>query len=48
MEDDLETYVCITHQCLVPCEEGQHHLISNWYTDVNKILELMKEKKNGN
>jgi hypothetical protein len=47
MEENLETYVCITHHSLVPCEQGENHLISNWNTDVNKILKLMREKENG-
>ena len=45
-EDDNEVYVCITHQCIAPCEEGDNHLISNWAADVRKIMKLM-EKKNG-
>jgi hypothetical protein len=44
--DDESIYVCITHQKITPCEEGEHHLISNWATDVKKIMRLM-EKKNG-
>jgi hypothetical protein len=42
--EDSETYVCITHQALLPCNEGQHHLVSNWITDVTKILNVMEEQ----
>jgi hypothetical protein len=42
--EDSETYVCITHQVLLPCENGEHHLISNWMIDVNKILKDMENK----
>lgn len=41
--DDLEMYVCITHQCLVPCNTGDNHLISNWNADVQKILNIMEK-----
>lgn len=43
--DDESTYVCITHQCILPCEDGDNHLISNWKSDVEKILRTVK--KNG-
>lgn len=42
--NDSGIYVCITHQKMIPCEEGEHHLISNWKPDVDKILELIKER----
>jgi hypothetical protein len=42
--EDSETYVCITHQVLLPCNKGQHHLVSNWITDVTKILNVMEEQ----
>jgi len=48
MSEDSDIYVCITHQCVTPCEMGEHHLISNWISDVDKILKLIEEKKNGN
>ena len=38
VHDDEDIYVCITHQCVVPCTVGEHHLISNWKTDVEKIM----------
>lgn len=43
-EEDNEIYVCITHQCVVPCENGERHLISNWTVDVKKVLSLMEKK----
>lgn len=42
INDDTE-YVCITHQCFLPCEEGEHHLISNWVTDVYRIRKSMEK-----
>lgn len=44
--DDSDIYVCITHGTIIPCDEGDHHLISNWASDVGKILKDM-EKNNG-
>lgn len=41
--EDSGTYVCITHQQLLPCDEGIYHLVSNWIVDVTKILNLMEE-----
>jgi len=43
-EEDFENYVCITHQTLCPCNEGEQHLISNWAADVRKILKMMENK----
>jgi len=37
-------YVCITHQMILPCETGDHHLVSNWVSDVQKILKIMETK----
>jgi len=42
--EDSDTYVCITHKQLMPCIEGQNHLVSNWITDVTKILNVMEEQ----
>lgn len=39
-------YVCISHMQLIPCHLGEHHLISNWPTDVAKVLSRIKELKN--
>ena len=44
VHDESEEYVCITHQCLIPCEKGDSHLISNWKSDVEKIKRLMRKK----
>lgn len=41
---DSELYVCISHQVVAPCEEEGQHLISNWKPDVEKILEIIREK----
>jgi hypothetical protein len=40
-------YVCISHKSIIPCDYEGSHLISNWKPDVEKILELIKEKNNG-
>jgi hypothetical protein len=37
--DDCNDYVCITHKCILPCLGDGPHLVSNWATDVRKILE---------
>lgn len=47
IHEDGEFYVCISHQVVVPCEYEGQHLISNWKSDVKRILEIM-EAKNGN
>lgn len=38
IDDNDSIYVCITHQCVLPCEQGESHLVSNWKSDVEKIL----------
>jgi hypothetical protein len=43
IHDDEGIYVCITHHTITPCEEGDHHLISNWATDVKKILKIIEK-----
>jgi len=36
-----ESYVCITHKRLCPCNiPNEYHLISNWPIDVRKILNI--------
>lgn len=47
MEDHINNnfYVCITHQTVAPCNDGDKHLISNWNTDVKKILDLIEKDK---
>lgn len=39
MDEESDIYVCITHKCIIPCQEGDRHLVSNWPADVRKILE---------
>jgi len=41
--EDSDEYVCITHQQLMPCIGEGNHLISNWISDVQKILKLMEK-----
>ena len=44
IHDNSEIYVCITHHTITPCDKGEHHLISNWKSDVKKILSLIEGK----
>ena len=39
VEDASDIYVCISHRRRIPCGEGDQHLISNWPSDVARILE---------
>ena len=41
--EDSDKHVCITHQQLMPCIGEESHLISNWISDVQKILKLMEK-----
>lgn len=41
--DDDSEYVCITHQTFLPCDQGEHHLISNWIADVYRIRKSMEK-----
>jgi hypothetical protein len=41
--EDSDTYVCITHKQLMPCIEEGSHLVSNWVSDVQKILKIMEK-----
>jgi len=41
--EDSDIYVCITHKQLMPCTDGDHHLVSNWVSDVQKILKIMEK-----
>lgn len=43
--DDAGAYICITHKKFLPCEEGEHHLVSNWPSDVEKILDNNQEPR---
>lgn len=40
--DDVD-YVCISHLQKIPCEGGENHLISNWPSDVAKVLDSMQD-----
>lgn len=40
---DGSEYVCISHLQLIPCSGGKNHLISNWYSDVMKVLDTIKK-----
>lgn len=42
IHDEDGEYVCITHQCVIPCEEGEYHLVSNWAADVNRIRKIIE------
>lgn len=37
--EDADEYVCITHKKLLPCNDGEYHLVSNWPSDVAKIID---------
>jgi hypothetical protein len=39
-EDDAN-YVCVSHMMTIPCPMGDHHLVSNWPSDVAKVLDTM-------
>ena len=41
--EDLDKYVCKTHQQLIPCIGDGNHLVSNWVSDVQKILKIMEK-----
>jgi hypothetical protein len=40
--ENHESYVCISHNCLIPCLVGDKHLVSNWPSDVAKVLDNIK------
>jgi hypothetical protein len=43
MEDELyEKYVCVTHDTTLPCPFGEHHIVSNWPSDVATVLGKLK------
>lgn len=46
-EDDSE-YVCVSHNMLIPCPMGDNHLVSNWPTDVAKVLDTIANHKYNN
>ena len=39
MDEDSDIYVCITHLCVIPCGQGDYHLVSNWPPDIKKVLD---------
>jgi hypothetical protein len=43
-EDD-ENYVCVSHMMTIPCPMGDHHLVSNWPSDVAKVLDTMNNSR---
>jgi len=44
IHDDDSEYVCITHQCFLPCEKGENHLVSNWVSDVYRIRKMLEKQ----
>jgi len=40
-----ESYVCITHQKFLPCDDGDFHLISNWVVDVKQVINLINKEQ---
>jgi len=46
VEDNDDPFVCITHRRLCPCQvPNEYHLVSNWPSDVEKILDMRKEPR---
>jgi hypothetical protein len=43
-EDD-EKYVCVSHMMTIPCPLGDHHLVSNWPSDVVRVLDTMNNNR---
>ena len=43
--DEDGEYVCISHIQAIPCELGDHHLVSNWPTDVARVLDRMQKSQ---
>jgi len=40
--DEDDRYVCVSHMSIVPCHIGEHHIVSNWPTDVERVLNATK------
>jgi hypothetical protein len=40
--DEDERYVCVSHVSVIPCEKGEHHTVSNWPPDVERVLSAIK------
>lgn len=45
VKNNLDKYVCISHAKDMPCDVGEYHLVSNWPTDVARVLDRIKESK---
>lgn len=43
--DEDGQYVCISHMQIIPCDFGDHHLVSNWPTDVARVLDRIQESQ---
>jgi hypothetical protein len=41
--DEDDRYVCVSHMSIVPCHMGEHHIVSNWPPDVERVLGATKE-----
>lgn len=46
--DDDSEYVCVSHSFIVPCPIGDHHLVSNWPSDVAKVLDKISSNNYNN
>lgn len=44
LNDESNPYVCVTHHTFWPCTKGDRHLLSNWASDVKKIISIMEKK----
>lgn len=40
--DEDDRYVCVSHMSIVPCHLGEHHIVSNWPPDVERVLSAIK------
>lgn len=43
--DNNEEYVCISHMQAIPCNLGKYHLVSNWPTDIARVLDKTKQSR---
>jgi hypothetical protein len=37
-EEFYREYVCVSHTQPLPCPFGEHHIVSNWPSDVTKVI----------
>jgi hypothetical protein len=44
-EEFYEKYVCVSHHQVLPCPFGEHHLVSNWPSDIAIVLNKLKGDK---